>query len=184
MEKNLVEKDTMGVLERFEAKKPLRSKIYNLLTMGYKDRERIREADKLVRQTISRGFKGMQGKIGYCTSLMTKSLKIENLDDFQRLSKQCDRISEKIEHAEHGYAPHFSLADVKKEQLKEFYNFDMKLLDDLTALDTDITQLVSMVDSGSEFEAGQKSNELKKKLDEIESKLKKRTDIVLKIVGE
>jgi galactose-1-phosphate uridylyltransferase len=174
----------MAILERFEAKKQLRSKIYNILTLGYKDRERIREADKLVRQTISKGFRDVKDKLGYCIQILTKNLKAENLSEFQKLSKQCDRISEEIEHTESGYASHFTLTPIKKEQLKDFYNFDMKLLDDLTTLDLDVMQIVSSVESGGDFEAVSKINNLNKKLNDIETKLKKREDTVLKILGD
>jgi transcriptional/translational regulatory protein YebC/TACO1 len=174
----------MTILERFEAKKQLRSKIYNILTLGYKDRERIREADKLVRQTISKCFRDVKDKIDYCIEIITKNLKVENLSELQKLAKQCDRISEEIEHTESGYAPHFTLTPVKKEQLKDFYNFDMKLLDDLTTLDSDVMQIISSVESGGDFEAIPKINNLNKKLNDIEAKLRKREDIVLKIIGE
>ena len=173
----------MAVLERFEAKKQLRSKIFNLLTLGYKDRERIREADKLVRAAISKGFTGMQAKIGFCIDLLSKSLNTEHLADLQKISKQLDRLGAEIEHAEHGYAAHFGIVQVKKEQLKDFYGFDMRLLDDLAALDADAAKIMALLESSADSAIAQSLSNLRKKLDDIEAKLKKRNDIVLQIVG-
>lgn len=174
----------MAILERFEAKKPLRSKIYNILTLGYKDRERIREAGKLVRQTIAKGFREIEGKIGYCVEILTKNLKTQHLSELQKISKQCNRIAEEVEHAEYGYQPHLKLVKMEKEQLREFYKFDMKLLDDIAELDGQAAQLVSIIEGGGEAEIMPKTNEISKKLNDLESRLKKREDIVLKIIED
>lgn len=172
----------MAVLERFEAKKPLRSKIYNILTLGYKDRERIREADKLVRDSIAKGCKSIGEKAGYCIDSLAKALKVDSLGEFQKIAKQCGRLSKQIEHATVGYAPRFGLVQVKKEQLRDFYNFDMGLLDDLQSLDADLAKIVSIVE-GSGVAPVAAMNAVKRKLDGIEDKMQKREDIVLKILS-
>lgn len=174
----------MPVLERFEAKKPLRSKIYNILSLGYKDRERIREAGKLVRQTIAKGFREIEGKIGYCVEILAKNLRTDQLSELQKISKQCNRIAEEVEHAEYGYEPHLKLVKVEKEQLRDFYNFDMKLLDDITDLDKEAAMLLSIIEGGGQAEIMPKANGIRKKLNDLETRIKKRKDIVLKIVKD
>lgn len=108
---------------------PEKISLFIPLFRGYKEKEIRRESDRLLRTFIYLRLE--EAKEGL------KSVRRYVLDnDFMRLYEDCDllittidTVSQKVFHAEHGYAGFWDPIKVEKDDLDSIYNFDLGLVE-------------------------------------------------------
>jgi hypothetical protein len=129
-EKNTIEKvkDKQGIL----------AKIQNVFGLGYATKEDLRELDKKLRDLYYADLKSLRHKWEelYLAALNAGIA----TDDFKKVIQIMDRVSEKVNHADYGYA---GLMDrkghIRENELARVFDYDK-------ALGADIETIVGAID--------------------------------------
>lgn len=92
---------------------------------GYKQKELRREDDKLLRTRICKELKNIKKDFEYMED------GIENIDELrecENVIQQIQKLIDKIEHADYGYAGFFDRVHIDEEELDKIYGHDEKIL--------------------------------------------------------
>lgn len=121
-------------IDKVKGKQGILSKIQNFFTLGYGTKEDLRELDRKLRDNYYIDLRAMRHT--------WEDLYLEALDagvtdsrDFKKVIQVLDRITEKVRHADYGYA---GLMDrkghIREEELARIFNYDKEVgnnVDDL-----------------------------------------------------
>src|SRR5206468_4042331 len=132
---------------------------------GYKEREIRRESDKLLRNQIYQKLSSAeaQAKDTY-RSLVNQGLN-DTWDDTDHLMARLDRVVERINHSEYGYAGFFDVTKVKEPDLDRMIDYDLQLLHMTDSVTTAIQGLKEAVDNGHVQDAKGKISDAMKAVD-------------------
>jgi hypothetical protein len=99
---------------------------------GYKDKELLRETDRIVREVIFRKMKELHENLRevYRDSVSKYGV-TEETRGIERLVLKIDEISQKIKHAPYGYTPIGYAIDVNEEKLDKLVEFDASLVNEI-----------------------------------------------------
>ena len=127
---------------------------------GYKEKELRREQDKALRMRLVRALEGLKYDIVGMEEEHPDDLKkVKNLE---ALMGKVQKLEDKIEHADYGYAGFFDLIHIDEDKLDEIYSHDLKMFD-----------LIEHVKGEEELEV------LKTKIRELEEEWDKREEICM-----
>lgn len=127
---------------------------------GYKEKELRREQDKALRMRLVRALEGLKYDIVGMEEEHPDDLKkVKNLEV---LMGKVQKLEDKIEHADYGYAGFFDLIHIDEDKLDEIYSHDLKMFD-----------LIEHVKGEEELEV------LKTKIQELEEEWDKREEICM-----
>ncbi len=162
------EKET---IERVKDKQGILAKIQNVFGLGYATKEDLRELDKKLRDIYYADFKGLRHKWEeiYLAAL-NAGLKAAG-DDFKKVIQVMDRVAEKINHADYGYA---GLMDrkghIREEELARVFNYDKALSDDIQNIAKAVDELYSDSEADKWADATPKVRNIKSLILTLESK--------------
>jgi hypothetical protein len=105
---------------------------------GYKEKELRRESDRLIRNHLYLKLSAAKTDLRSISQKITDRRYFDVMTDMDRLLARMDRVVEKVNHASYGYSGLFGAVKVKEEALDRMIAFDNKLIDDVTALTTDV----------------------------------------------
>jgi hypothetical protein len=121
---------------------------------GYMEKAGRREADQLLRDTISSRLE--QSRLDLAAVQQTLSRDIAIAIDFAepigRADNQLMGLIGKIKDAPQGYAGFFDPVKVKEEDLERIYNFDNQMLDHVAQINADIAALAKAVNEGAHID--------------------------------
>jgi len=111
-------------IDKVKGKQGILSKIQNFFTLGYGTKEDIRELDRKLRDTYYAELRDMRH--------VWEDLYLEAMDagkaqsrDYKKVIQVLDRVTEKVRHADYGYA---GLMDrkghIREEELARIFNYD------------------------------------------------------------
>jgi len=100
-------------------------------------------------------------------------------DDTDRLIAKFDRISERINHAEYGYAGFFNVVKVHEPDLDRMIRFDLSLLERVEGIKKSISELKEETLADKFEKARVKILELHKNLDSLEKIYNQRREVIL-----
>src|SRR5206468_12931585 len=103
----------------------------------------------------------------------------ETWDDTDHLMARLDRVVERINHSEYGYAGFFYVTKVKEPDLDRMIDYDMQLLRMTDSVTAAIQGLRDSVDSGNVQDAKGKISEAMKAVDALETAYNGRKDVIL-----
>lgn len=131
------ESKTIGAVEN---KQGILAKIQNVFGLGYATKEDLRELDKKLRDNYYADFKALRHRWEEIyLSALNAGQKAAG-DDFKKVIQVIDRVAEKVNRADYGYA---GLMDrkghVRENELARVFNYDK-------ALDGDIQGITKAVD--------------------------------------
>jgi len=124
------EKDT---LEKVKDKQGILAKIQNVFGLGYATKEDVRELDKKLRDLYFADFKSLRHKWEelYLAALNAGTA----TDDFKKVIQIMDRVGEKVNRADYGYA---GLMDrkghIRESELTRVFDYDKALSEDIQAI--------------------------------------------------
>lgn len=102
---------------------------------GYKEKELIRETDRVVREELYRGLRKSLGDLrGFYTIAVSFQSSQTILDTVERLIYKLDSLAEKTRHAPYGYRPLFHVFKVDENVLMKMLEHDLKLGETVQAL--------------------------------------------------
>jgi hypothetical protein len=146
---------------------------------GYKEREIRRESDKLLRNQIYQKLSSAesQAKDTY-RSLVNQGIN-DTWDDTDHLMARLDRVVERINHSEYGYASFFDVTKVKEPDLDRMMDYDMQLLQMTDTVTAAVQGLKDSVDNGRVQETKGKISDALKAVNSLETAYNGRKDVIL-----
>jgi hypothetical protein len=111
--------------------KDLIGKIRNFLAdfIGYFDRENRREADKLLRETITLRYEEQWGRISELQRQFVSEGQLDLVDDLEAAAIKLRAFIDRVKGAAYGYAGFFDAVRVNSDELERIYEYDIALLE-------------------------------------------------------
>ena len=98
---------------------------------GYLDRQKRREADKMLRDTIANRYSEQLNRVSGIQVQLISSGGIEYVDDLQDAATRLQRFIDMVSTAAHGYAGLFDAVKINEPELAKLYQFDLALLENV-----------------------------------------------------
>jgi hypothetical protein len=127
--------DSQGQFRKLEARLPG--------FKGYLAKEARREADKMLRSSISRQLDQQKSRLQQLSAKLATAGDLDTPPAVERVRMRLQTVSDKIRTATYGYAGFFDAATVNEPELDALYTFDNSLLDDVAAVATAVTALTT-----------------------------------------
>lgn len=167
--------------ERGKSQTSLQEKIELVIPgfRGYKEKELRRESDKLLRNQIYQKLSDAEAQAKDTYRALVNQGVNNTWDDTDHLLARLDRISERINHSEYGYAGFFDITKVKEPDLDRMMNYDMQLLQMSDSVETAIQALKDSVDNGQVQDAKAKIGDALKAVDALENAYNGRKQVIM-----
>jgi hypothetical protein len=92
---------------------------------GYIERQNRRDADKLLRETVSRRFEEQWSRVSNLQAELVSGGLIKYVDDLEKAALQLRTFIDKIGMAAHGYSGVFDAVKINEKELEAIYQFDL-----------------------------------------------------------
>ena len=134
-------------MEKITEGKDLVGKIQNFVSgfLGYYDRDRRREADKLLRDGIAARYEAEWSRISDVQASLVSAKQLEYLDEIESAAIKLRAFVDRVRGAARGYSGFFDAVRVKKDELQQIYAYDLTLLESSERLGTAVDQLAGAV---------------------------------------
>ena len=146
---------------------------------GYKEKELRRESDRLIRNQVYQKLSEATGQAKEVYRSLVNQGVSEAWDETDHLMSRLDRITERINHSEYGYAGFFDIAKVKEPELERMTDYDLKLLQMSDLIYQAVASLKDSVDNEKPQEARAKVKETMKAVDSLEEAYNNRKQIII-----
>lgn len=114
---------------------------------GYVDRDNSRELDTILRNQLAQKLEQNKPVISNVISNFTKSGKLFEMQDIEKIGKKNETVIAKFRSAARGYSGAFDVVKIKDAKLEILYEFDAGLLEDVTAINSMFTELERLSDA-------------------------------------
>lgn len=145
---------------------------------GYKAKEVRREADKLVRLKVARGFEEQQRRLNRTAANLASAGRLGVLLTLDRAAMKLQLLIDRLKVASYGYAGLFDAVKIGEAELDALYEYDAALL-------ASVDQLKALVDvvaaADKDEEVTKAGNDLLAAVDEVNETFSKRQDVILEI---
>jgi len=143
---------------------------------GYVNRDNARELDSMLRGQLASKLEGNKTKIKNTVSNLSKSGKLFESQDIDKIDKKNENCIAQFKSASRGYSGMFDVTKIKEDKLNRVYEFDSALLSDVD----NINGLFSALESNSA--AGVETKEdiakVSKSLDDLLQKFTDRENLL------
>ncbi len=146
---------------------------------GYKEKELRRESDKLIRNQIYQKLSDAESQAKDTYRSLVNQGANDSWDDTDHLLARLDRVMERINHSEYGYAGFFDVTKVKEPDLDRMMSYDMQLIKMADNVTTSIQALKDSVDNNRLPEAKGKVGDAMKAVDALENAYNGRKQIIV-----
>jgi len=158
-----------NTLEKVKDKQGILAKIQNVFGLGYATKEDLRELDKKLRDLYFADFKSLRHR---WEELYLAALNAgKATDDFKKVIQIMDRVGEKVNRADYGYA---GLMDrkghIRESELARVFDYDKALNEDIQAIIGAIDQLYNDSQAEKWADAPAKARNIKSLILGFESK--------------
>jgi hypothetical protein len=96
---------------------------------GYVERQNRRDSDKLIRDTIYRRFRELEGRISDLQVEFINQGEISHTDDLEKAALRLRTFADRVRTAPRGYSSLFEAVKINEPELAKLYEFDALLLD-------------------------------------------------------
>jgi hypothetical protein len=96
---------------------------------GYVERQTRRDADKLLRETLSDRFRELEGQVSALQRDFISQGEIGYLDDLEASAIKLRTFADRIRTASRGYSGLFDAVKINEEELAKIYNYDAAMVD-------------------------------------------------------
>lgn len=143
---------------------------------GYHNKEARREADKIQRDYIAGSLKKEKERLMDLAGPLSRGSDLDAVTEIDRVTKIFDKITDKIRHADYGYAGFFDAVKINEAELDKMYEFDATLLNEVSSVNEAITALEATIDSGEGVM--QKIRAIEKSIKELDRKFDERENLL------
>ena len=162
-----------GTLERLGGKLPGFS--------GYLAKEKRRDADKLLRDSIVRRFDVQRRRIPEIQQQLLSGDGILFVDDLERAAVKLDGVTDRIRLAPRGYAGFFDTVKVKEDDLERLYRWDWQLIDEADKVAAAVDGVQAAVNANGDI--GASIQNLISTLTAVNDLYSHREEVILGIAG-
>lgn len=131
------------IRERIEDDRGLLKKIQTYIPgfRGYRRREDIRDADRMLRAQLSQKIALQRRGLEECRGILIRGPGSKELDMIGGLINQFKKVEGQVAHAPVGYSGIAADISVKEEELDRLYEYDASMLDHLASMAASIESL-------------------------------------------
>jgi DNA repair ATPase RecN len=115
---------------------------------GYKDKERRRETDKIVRETLAKRYDEEWNRISEIQRLLIKKGDLSSVSDLESAAIKLRQFADRIKTASYGYAGLLDNIKVDEAALDKLYNYDNSLFDLADAIKEAVSNVEAATESG------------------------------------
>ena len=121
----------MDPMEKVTEGKDFLGKLQNAVAgfVGYYDRERRRDADKLLRDTVADRYEEQWDRVSAIQAQMVSAKMLELVDDVEAAAIKLRTLVDRVRGAPRGYAGFFDAVRINQDELDGLYQYDIKLLE-------------------------------------------------------
>ncbi len=118
-------------MDKVTEEKDLLGKLQNSVAgfVGYYDRERRRDADKLLRDTVADRYEEQWDRVSAIQAQMVSAKLLGYVDDVEVASIKLRTFVDRLRGAPRGYAGFFDAVRINQDELDSIYQYDLELLD-------------------------------------------------------
>jgi hypothetical protein len=129
--------------------KDLLGKIRNFVSgfVGYFERDNRREADKLLRQTISSRYEEQWSRISEIQRQLIAAGQIEAIDDLEAAAIKLRTFVDRVRGASYGYSGFFDAVRINAPELEKIYTFDLALLENAQKITSAVDNVAASIGS-------------------------------------
>jgi hypothetical protein len=158
-----------GTIEKVKDKQGILAKIQDVFGLGYATKEDLRELDKKLRDLYYADFKSLRHR---WEELYLAALNVGvATDEFKKVIQIMDRVGEKVNRADYGYA---GLMDrkghIRENELARIFDYDKALSEDTQAIINAIDELYNDSQAEKWADAPAKARNIKSLILGFESK--------------
>jgi len=158
-------------LETVENKQGILAKIQNVFGLGYATKEDLRELDKKLRDYYYADFRSLRHRWEEIYLAALNAGQKSAGDDFKKVIQIIDRVAEKVNRADYGYA---GLMDrkghIREGELARVFDYDKALGDDIQGIIKAVDELYSDSEADRWTDAATKVRNIKSLILGFESK--------------
>lgn len=119
---------------------------------GYQERQSRRQADKLLRRTLAEKLNDQQRRLNTAQKELIAHARWDLVDDVESAVTQLRTFVDRVRFASYGYAGLFDAVKIRRNELRQLYEFDAALIEYVERLETANDHLRSAIDSGEGLE--------------------------------
>ena len=150
---------------------------------SYRQRERRREVDKALRTYVANIIRSFMHKLRNLSKPLTNTGRLDLLDDIDNLYRRLETVADKTLLAGYGYSGFFDAVKIKEQELSALYDFDLKLLETVKALDGLLSPDEEKTLSSDSVLLAKRLRVIEKNIRQLESLLVERTNFIVNIKG-
>lgn len=121
---------------------------------GYHAKENRRDVDKLYRDALADRLRKVKAAIGNVTRDLTDGGRLMETAPLERVSKKVDTVENRVRYASYGYSGFFDAVQIKEQQLDQLYQFDLRLVEKVEAIEGQAAALQGRAGTPTELKAG------------------------------
>ena len=145
---------------------------------GYVDRERRRDADKLLRTQLAKQYSAQRDRLNRIQQSLLRATRMDQIAEVDRIGGVFQRFIDRLNTATYGYTGMFDPVKIEAEDLDQLYAFDMTLatgVDQVSAAVSAIEESVSDKEGQALPGALDRFSEL---VDDLNEKLNQRSGLL------
>jgi len=134
-------------IKKVKEKQGIFSKIQNFFTLGYGTKEDLRELDQKLRDNYYVDLRDMR-HVWEDLYLEAINAGVAQSRDYKKVIQVLDRVTEKVRHADYGYAGLWDRkGHIKEDELARVFNFDNGFSGELDTLNEAVSKAKSEVEA-------------------------------------
>lgn len=147
---------------------------------GYMERERRRDADKLLRTYLANQYSASRARLTRVQQGMVRSHNLEYIAETDRIAGVLQRFTDRLSTATYGYTGLFDPVKIEETELDQLYAFDMALTAGVDQVSTAVSSLESAVSDSASEKSGVPDalNKLATLADDLNTRLNQRQDFI------
>lgn len=149
---------------------------------GYKEKELRREADQKLREQLAAQLAGQLSQAEDIASQMLTGPGLSQLAEMGRGNTRLQTLIDKVKTAAQGYAGFFDAVKIKENELDLLYEFDDKMVNQVTEIEAALTSIQSALDSGDGSQLGPAVRGYVKAVAEVSAAFDRRKETILGLV--
>jgi len=119
---------------------------------GYQKRQRRREADRLLRQTLAEKLGKQRRRLDQAQKDLLSHGRLDLVDDVESSVTRLKTFIDRIRFASYGYAGLFDAVKIRENELQQIYDFDAALIEYVERLDAANDHLQDAISEGEGLE--------------------------------
>ena len=162
---------TAETIDKVKERQGIFGKIQDVFTFGYATKEDLRELDKKLRDNYYADFKSLRHRWEeiYLAALNGGQMALG--DDFKKVIQVMDRVAEKVNRADYGYAGLFDRkGHIRENELAKVFNYDKALGDEVQGIIKAVGELYNDMEADNWTDARAKVRSVKLSILDLESK--------------